>query len=434
MIFAPYGQLHLFSLAAARNSEKRYFAQEYTLAFVPSLTALYVAYRQAQKSEGQLKSSSQQKPFLSVAYPGKGDSYLHNVSLEAQYMAQLFEPSELIQNEDATRQEIITKARDRRILHLSCHGEFDRDNPEQSGLMLAKEMLTVQDIITKLRLNQTQLVTLAACRSGQVAVRQGEEHVGLLQAMMTAGAKTVVASLWRVDDEATRNLFVSFYQGIASGQPPAISIRRAARQVRESKKHPYYWAAFQVNGLASQAVTPGLIKPATQKSKTIASGLQRSKGVKEMDLESMMDSAEMLVEDMKDYYTQAMSILSQEQQAQVAKALVKLSEELMAVQTDGQLWDVALKIHRLVEAYPALVEEHPEGIDVPQRFGDQNLDVISTNSARLKEVMEKQAQVPNHLMPVRHQADLSSTNDANRFRKIIQKCIATLDFILIQTN
>ena len=450
VILAPFGQLHLLPLAAARHSTGRYLAEAYTLAFVPSLTALYVAHQQVQKSKEQFEPTPEQKPLLSVAYPGEGDNYLQNVSKEAQYIAQLFQPSELIQNQDATPQEVIRKARDRRILHLSCHGEFDSEKPDQSGLMLADDCLTVQEIITKLHLKQAQLVTLAACRSGQVAVRKGEEQVGLLQAMMTAGAQSVVASLWRVDDEATRELFVSFYQNIASGHSPATSIRQAAQKVRQKArtKHPYYWAAFQVNGLGYQSITPGLIKAARQNTTTIASGLQRSKGDQSMDLESIVDSAEMLLEDMTEQHADLMSKLSAEEQAQVAKAFAELCEEAMALQTESQLWDVAHKIHCLVEPYPALREklmpgELPEGTDVravqQQRYGSKNIPHVSKNTAILRRVIENKPQAENHLNNVREELaktsyDPNEASDANRVRNIIQKCLTILQTILNQPN
>jgi hypothetical protein len=75
----------------------------------------------------------------------------------------------------------------------------------------------VQRIITELRLEQTRLATLSACESGRVGVKEAEEHVGLLQAVMSAGAQAVVAGLWKVDAAATHALFEYFYDGVADG-------------------------------------------------------------------------------------------------------------------------------------------------------------------------------------------------------------------------
>lgn len=77
--------------------------------------------------------------------------------------------------------------------------------------------------------------------------------VGLVQAVMSAGASAVVASLWKVDDASTRALFETFYKRIKVGDSPADALAGAARRVRRERPdwdHPYYWAAFQVSGLA----------------------------------------------------------------------------------------------------------------------------------------------------------------------------------------
>jgi len=72
-----------------------------------------------------------------------------------------------------------------------------------------------------------------------------------LQAVLTTGAKTVVSSLWPVDDAATRALFEAFYAELVARRSPAKALQEAARSVRAHPgwAHPYYWAAFQVSGL-----------------------------------------------------------------------------------------------------------------------------------------------------------------------------------------
>ena len=116
-------------------------------------------------------------------------------------------------------------------------------------------MLTVQRIINELRLDQARLATLGACESGRAALQSGDEYTGLMQALLTSGVQVVVSSLWRVDDDATHALFEAFYARLVTGHSPAEALQEAARLVREHPEHPhwahpYYWAAFQVSGLA----------------------------------------------------------------------------------------------------------------------------------------------------------------------------------------
>jgi CHAT domain-containing protein len=91
-----------------------------------------------------------------------------------------------------------------------------------------------------------------------VDVREGEEHVGLVQALMSAGARAVVTSLWSVDDEPTRVLFEAFYAEVSEGRSPVEALASAARTVRKRRNwsHPYYWAAFQASGLAAPSAQP----------------------------------------------------------------------------------------------------------------------------------------------------------------------------------
>ena len=121
--------------------------------------------------------------------------------------------------------------------------------------MLAGGWLTVQRIITELHLEQTRLVTLGACLSGRATLHDGDELVGLLQAMLTTGVRAVVSTLWSVDDAATRALFETFYTELVVGRSHAQALQEATRFVRERPgwEHPYYWAAFQVSGLAHGA-------------------------------------------------------------------------------------------------------------------------------------------------------------------------------------
>jgi CHAT domain-containing protein len=197
---------------------------------------------------------------LCVAYPGAPDSdyYLPNVLPEAEDITRHFAQVTSLYQDAATPEAVLTHSPNQDAVHFGCHGWFDIEQPEQSGLMLAGGWLTVQRIITELRLEQACLATLGTCLGGRAALRSGDEHVGLLQAMLTAGAEAVVSSLWPVDDAATRVLFETFYAELVAGCSPAIAMQEATRRVRTRPgwEHPYYWAAFQVSGLVHKRKEP----------------------------------------------------------------------------------------------------------------------------------------------------------------------------------
>jgi tetratricopeptide (TPR) repeat protein len=260
IIIAPFGALHALPLAAARHPKTgHYVAEDYQIAFVPSLSALRTVWDESRRTNGDGYAVPQR--LLSVAYPGMFGSnhYLPNVLPEAQTISKYFAQVTELYQEKATPDAILEHSHEQDVVHFGCHGWFDPAQPEQSGLMLAGGWLTVQRIITELRLEQTHVATLGTCLSGRIALKRGDEHIGLLQAMLTTGVHTVVTSLWSVDDAATRTLIEVFYAELVLGHPPARAMQEAARIIRgrPSWEHPYYWAAFQVSGLSHGSLQLG---------------------------------------------------------------------------------------------------------------------------------------------------------------------------------
>ena len=145
-----------------------------------------------------------------------------------------------------------------RVVHFATHGVFDNDSPGMSGIMLSlfdsrgrpqDGFLRVHDIYG-LHL-PADLVVLSACSTALGRNVSGEGLVGVVRGFMYAGAKRVVASLWKVDDEATGELMRRFYEGMLVNRLSAAAALREAQlgvwtQARWTS--PYYWAAFSLQG------------------------------------------------------------------------------------------------------------------------------------------------------------------------------------------
>ena len=245
IIFAPFEKLHLLPVHIAFDpSTEHYLAQDYSIAFIPSLSALRVSLDQTHNKQHQFV---QFQRFLNVTYPGVQDSreydYLQEAIPAAQAIANTLTEIEVtpLYEDKATANAFITHASEQDIIHFFGHGDFVPEHPEKSGLMLAKGWLTVQDVIAKLNLEQVRLTTLGACKT-----------VWLTQALMTAKTQAVVTTLWNVDQDATVALFKTFYNELAKGHDPVEALNLATKTIRERPEwqHPYYWAAFQISGLA----------------------------------------------------------------------------------------------------------------------------------------------------------------------------------------
>ena len=145
-----------------------------------------------------------------------------------------------------------------RIVHFATHGVVDNENPGQSGIYLSlygrdgrpqAGLLSLQDVYT-LRL-PVELVVLSACSTALGKPVRGEGLVGTVRGFMYAGARRVVASLWKVEDDATRELMHEFYVGmLRDNLPPAAALRQAQLAMRQHDrwKEPFHWAAFVLQG------------------------------------------------------------------------------------------------------------------------------------------------------------------------------------------
>jgi CHAT domain-containing protein/tetratricopeptide (TPR) repeat protein len=145
-----------------------------------------------------------------------------------------------------------------RIVHFATHGVLDDVHPELSGIILSlydkggrpvDGFLRLHDV-RSLRLS-ADLVVLSACSTGLGTEIRGEGLVGLAGGFMHAGASRVLASLWKVDDEATGVLMAHFYTALLQeGLAPAAALKKAQLALRAHERwaHPFYWAAFVLQG------------------------------------------------------------------------------------------------------------------------------------------------------------------------------------------
>lgn len=193
----------------------------------------------------------------------------------------IFEPKSI--------EEIEQQASQCTLIHLATHGRFNKENPYHSGVVVTEEvnadifgcnengwrLLTVAEIMAKFSLSKCRLAVLSACETGIARLHGGGEMTGLPASLLVAGTKSVIASLWPVDDVATALLMDIFYSqwegGTGQETSPAIALAKAREALSTLTRedilgrlgnevenilpnstypfsHPFYTNAFQCYG------------------------------------------------------------------------------------------------------------------------------------------------------------------------------------------
>ncbi len=175
---------------------------------------------------------------------------------EAETIAALADPEQslVLTGPDATREAVLaTDLSSYRYLHFATHSFIDTQYPSLSGLLLSgnrdggpADGLLQLDQISSLSLN-AELAVLSACETALGREIRGEGLVGLTQGFILAGARHVVASLWRVPDRGTAELMALLYRNLMVRRLPVAAALRGAQLELSSQRQwadPYYWAGF----------------------------------------------------------------------------------------------------------------------------------------------------------------------------------------------
>jgi CHAT domain-containing protein len=252
----PHGFLNYLPFAMlplGPGDDGRVVIEQFTLAYLPAAVTLTL--------DGPAETVD--RSMLALA-PER--SRLEHTLREAKSIAGIFRPdARLLSGPAATETAFKAEAGGYRLLHLSTHGYFNVNNPLLSGLELEPDeendgLLEVHEILN-LSLH-ARLVTLSACDTGLGSgwfnrIPAGDEFVGLTRAFLLAGSRSVLATLWQVDDRSTLELMEGFYerlnpQGTALGRAQALA--QVQRELKKSNEHnhPFYWAPFVLVGQQDQ--------------------------------------------------------------------------------------------------------------------------------------------------------------------------------------
>jgi CHAT domain-containing protein len=233
LVIVPSGVLNYVPFPALFDGE-RYEAEEREIATVPGAAVWEV-----------LEGRDLPAPDSALVI-GFADEHIPNVESETAVVAALFKESKVLTGTEATFGNYESYASSYPVLHLACHGRFRPDNPLFSSLHLSDGFITVRDICA--RRIDASIVTLSACETGLNRIYPGSEILGLARGFLTAGAASIVLSLWTVNDEATARLMTGMYRGLQRGLSVSASLNLERGRMIEEGAHPYFWAPFGIIG------------------------------------------------------------------------------------------------------------------------------------------------------------------------------------------
>jgi CHAT domain-containing protein len=192
-----------------------------------------------------------------VAFGNPTGANLPASEAEVQSIATVF-PNTDVRSGDGVTKEAINSQQlfDKRIVHFATHGFLNSTRPRDSYLQLASggppgaEKLSVREI-WRLPMKKVEIVTLSACETALADKEpDGGEITTLAEAFATAKVRTVVASLWSVGDESTKEFMVAFYKELAAGASKTAALQSAQVALMKNPKYarPLYWAPFVLMG------------------------------------------------------------------------------------------------------------------------------------------------------------------------------------------
>ncbi len=242
LIIVPHGTLHYLPITTLHSGQD-FLIDRFSIRHLPSASVMRFlkGYAGPEKNDLLVLGNPQlNQPELELKFAER----------EAQEIAAAYPKTTLLLRTAATETAVKRKAANHKRIHFASHAFFEPEQPLNSGILLVGDKendgnLTAGELYS-LRM-PSDIVTLSACETALGEVSAGDDVIGLNRGFLYAGASTIVSSLWKVDDEATRELMVEFYKQLEGHNKPD-ALRRAQLSVRKQYPHPYFWAAFQITG------------------------------------------------------------------------------------------------------------------------------------------------------------------------------------------
>ena len=240
LIFIPEGPLCLAPFAAFKGPDSKYLCESFKIRVAPSLTSLKMI------SECPLDYHHMTGALL-VGDPLTELSPLPCARKEVEMIGSMLGSTPLIGGQ-ATKDAVLRQLSSVALVHIAAHGNMETGEIALSSTEdVRKDILTMKEVLSVQM--RARLVVLSCCHSARGQIK-AEGVVGIARAFLGAGARSVLVSLWAIDDEATLEFMKIFYQHLVKGISASESLNQTMNCMRESEEfnEVKYWSPFVLLG------------------------------------------------------------------------------------------------------------------------------------------------------------------------------------------
>lgn len=245
LLIVPHDSLHYLPFQALRDAGG-YLIEGHPIAFAPSAGIALQLTARASGTGGKLVAFGNPGTDLRLALP--------DAEREVNLIGSLFPDNSIFVQAAASKRQFRDTASSARILHVAAHAEVDVIDPLQSRILLAPSegdsgFLAAREVYG-MNLDNVALVTLSACESGLGRIARGDEIMGFTRSFLSAGASSLLVSLWPVADDSTELLMTTLYGSLSKGASAAQAMQTAQTAVLKRPRfaHPFFWAPFDLVG------------------------------------------------------------------------------------------------------------------------------------------------------------------------------------------
>ena len=257
IIIVPDGALCLAPFAAFLDDSSRYLSESFRIRVIPSLTSLKLIADAPEDYHFKSGALLVGDPCLKEITYLTGEPKMKQLPYareEVRMIGEILNTTPLT-GKAASKDEVLRRIGSVALVHIAAHGQpgsgqiFLAPNPARKSKYPQEDDYILKIADVRAVQQRARLVVLSCCHSGQGDVK-AEGVVGIARAFLGAGARSVLVTLWAVDDEATMEFMKKFYQHLRDGKSASVSLSLAMKYLRETEKFSAvkYWAPFQLIG------------------------------------------------------------------------------------------------------------------------------------------------------------------------------------------